>query len=222
MGAKEAFDNLKVELGETLLPVLTDLLEIIKDVIEWFKGLDDDTKELIAKFLLFTATIGPVISAVSGIVTVVGAATTAIGALGLGLAGISSATGPIALAIAGFASLASIIGNVIDMYEGWSSMQAAKEQAERLTKANAEARDSQIQKMLENPQSGLWAAEGSRERALADAAYRLVGLDPDQVRSQNQAPIVVNSTVQIDGEVVGQATTRQRSSMNQRLLGGST
>lgn len=218
---KESYDNLKIELMETLLPVLQDLIGVVKDIVAWFSNLDEDTKENIARFIVFTATIGPLITTIGSLIGIAKTLTTVLGVAGIGgtLTSLSAVGGPIALAVAGFASLASIIKNVSDMYEGWKSMQEGKEQAERLTKAVNDAKAAQIEKMTTNPYKGLAANVNSDEYKKAVAAYKLMGLNPDDYR-QRAIEIVNNQTLQLDGAVVAQSTTRQQANTNYKLNGG--
>jgi TP901 family phage tail tape measure protein len=218
---KESYDNLKIELMEALLPVLQDLIGVVKDIVAWFSNLDEDTKENIARFVVFTATIGPLISTIGSLIGIAKTLTTVLGVAGIGgtLTSLSAVGGPIALAIAGFASLASIIKNVSDMYEGWKSMQEGKEQAERLTKAVNEAKAAQIEKMTTNPYKGLAANVNSDEYKKAVAAYKLMGLNPDDYR-QRAIEIVNNPTLQLDGAVVAQSTSRHQANTNYKLNGG--
>ena len=218
---KESYDNLKIELMETLLPVLQDLIGVVKDIVAWFSNLDEDTKENIARFVVFTATIGPLITTIGSLIGIAKTLTTVLGVAGIGgtLTSLSAVGGPIALAIAGFASLASIIKNVSDMYEGWKSMEEGKRQAERLTKAVDEAKAAQIEKMTTNPYKGLAANVNSDEYKKAVAAYKLMGLNPDDYR-QKAIEIVNHQTLELDGAVVAQSTSRQQANTNYKLNGG--
>lgn len=218
---KESYDNLKIELMETLLPVLQDLIGVVKDIVTWFSNLDEDTKENIARFVVFIATIGPLITTIGSLIGIAKTLTTVLGVAGIGgtLTSLSAVGGPIALAIAGFASLASIIKNVSDMYEGWKSMEEGKRQAERLTKAVDEAKAAQIEKMTTNPYKGLAADVNSDEYKKAVAAYKLMGLNPDDYR-QKAIEIVNHQTLELDGAVVAQSTSRQQANTNYKLNGG--
>ena len=218
---KESYDNLKIELMETLLPVLQDLIGVVKDIVAWFSNLDEDTKENIARFVVFTATIGPLISTIGSLIAIAKTLSTVLGIAGIGgtLTKLSAAGGPIALAIAGFASLASIIKNVSDMYEGWKSMEEGKRQAERLTKAVNEAKQAQIEKMTTNPYEGLSKDVNSDEYKKAAAAYKLMGLNPDDYR-QKAIEVYSTSNIVLDSQVVAQSTTRQVASTNYKLNGG--
>lgn len=214
-GAQEEYDNLKIEIGEKLLPILSELLDIVKDVIDWFSNLDEGTLETIAKFALLVAAIGPVISAISGAITIISSLSTVLSALSL-----ASATSPVVLAIAAFGALALEIKTLLDLYHEWEITEEARRNAERISNAETKHKNETLNKMIENPYEDLWAEEGSNERALADAAYRLMGLDPDEFRAKGQ-PVEVTANIQLDSEVLGSTTVTAQQSRDQRVLGGS-
>lgn len=64
----EVGKELGVSFGDVLLPVLVPFLEGINNILIGFNNLDDGTKELIVKLLLFAATIGPILSIFSGMI----------------------------------------------------------------------------------------------------------------------------------------------------------
>lgn len=214
-GAQEEYDNLKIEIGEKLLPILSDLLDVVKDIIDWFSNLDEGTLETIAKFALLVAAIGPVISAVSGAITIITSLSGVLSALSL-----ASAASPVVLAIAAFGALALEIKTLLDLYHEWEITEEARRNAERISNAETKHKNETLNKMIENPYEDLWAEEGSNERALADAAYRLMGLDPDEFRAKGQ-PVEVTANIQVDSEVLGSTTVTAQQSRDQRVLGGS-
>ena len=217
-GAQEQFDNLKIELMETLMPVLQDLIKVVKDIVEWFSNLDDDTKENIAKFIALTAILGPLITTIGSVIGVVKTLGAVFGAMGFGgvLSSLVATGGPIALAVAGIAGLGATVVTVIkDMKE----LRELREQAERMT-ANVEAyKQSTKDKMINNPYKGLAADVNSDEYKKAVAAYKLMGLNPDDYR-QRAIEIVNNQTLELDGAVVAQSTSRQQANTNYKLNGG--
>lgn len=213
--AQQQYDNLKIEIGEKLLPILSELLDIVKDIIDWFSNLDEGTLETIAKFALLVAAIGPVISAISGAITIITSLSAVLSSLSL-----ASAASPVVLAIAAFGALALEIKTLLDLYHEWEITEEARRNAERISNAETKHKNETLNKMIENPYEDLWAEEGSNERALADAAYRLMGLDPDEFRAKGQ-PVEVTANIQLDSEVLGSTTVTAQQSRDQRVLGGS-
>lgn len=52
------------ELGETVMPVISEVLEIVADLIEKFNGLDKETQKMILGSIALIAVLGPVISTI--------------------------------------------------------------------------------------------------------------------------------------------------------------
>ena len=77
--AKEAMHQLQLAgsgLSEVAIssfaPVLTDIIADIKDLVIWFTGLDDGTKEMIVRIALLVAALGPMLSIGGKLVSGVG------------------------------------------------------------------------------------------------------------------------------------------------------
>lgn len=116
--AKIATNNLKLaaaELGTSLLstlqPIITKVVDKVKDFTQWFKNLSDGQKETIIKVAALVAALGPALiifgkmsTGISGIVKTVGTLGTKFG----GLSGVFTAiTGPVGAVIAIIAALAA-------------------------------------------------------------------------------------------------------------------
>lgn len=124
----DPIDNVKVamqgltsqgaELGgallETLAPMITALVEKIKELTTWFKGLDDSQKEMVVKIGLIAAAIGPLLIVLGQVITAVGSIMTVISGLGPVLTALSAAGGPILLTVAAVAALATIFNDAAD------------------------------------------------------------------------------------------------------------
>jgi len=106
--------NLAASLGETLLPMITPVIQKINEWVQKFSELDSGTKEMIVKMALAAAAIGPVFSVVGkltsgigGLIKGVGAAGKALSA-GKGLMGaLSAMISPAGLALAAIAAIAA-------------------------------------------------------------------------------------------------------------------
>lgn len=67
---KTQYANASLQLGSALLPVMKefsdilteDILPVLKEVIDWFKGLDDKTQSNIVSMLLLFAVLSPVLT----------------------------------------------------------------------------------------------------------------------------------------------------------------
>jgi len=115
---KNSVQDIAIELGQALLPVIIDLVEMVQPIVtkikEWataFKSLDEESQKSTLKMIALVAAIGPmisiagkVVSSVGGMVSVFGKVATAIGNAG-GIAKVFSTamtaiTGPVGIAIA--------------------------------------------------------------------------------------------------------------------------
>ena len=75
---KEFFKMIAIDIGETLIPILKDLMEKLKGVVNWWSNLSEGQRKLIVDIGLFIAALSPVliiggklISAVGTIMTII-------------------------------------------------------------------------------------------------------------------------------------------------------
>lgn len=68
---KSAMEGLAISFGEVLLPMLTNLVEKITDVVNWFNGLSDETKKTITVIAGIVAVLGPLMIIIGNIISVV-------------------------------------------------------------------------------------------------------------------------------------------------------
>ena len=75
---KESFKMIAIDIGETLIPILKDLMEKLKGVVSWWSNLSEGQRKLIVDIGLFIAALSPVliiggklISAVGTIMTII-------------------------------------------------------------------------------------------------------------------------------------------------------
>lgn len=108
--------ELAIEFGTALLPVLTDVLTILrdsflpvlKDVVAWFTGLDPTTQKVIVVMAALAAALGPVLIVVGQIAVGLGALIPLLPALGTAVGGATAALGPFAAVIAAIAGGAAL------------------------------------------------------------------------------------------------------------------
>lgn len=68
---KSALEGLAISFGEVLLPMLTNLVEKITDVVNWFNGLSDETKKTITVIAGIVAVLGPLLIIIGSIISAV-------------------------------------------------------------------------------------------------------------------------------------------------------
>src|SRR5690625_3063342 len=94
------------DFGETLRVAFETVVEVVKNVISWWSNLDGETKKMIGVFLGVAVATGPVLLAISKIITVI---TTLISGFGL----VKAAAGVVAGAIGSISAPVLIVIGVI-------------------------------------------------------------------------------------------------------------
>lgn len=82
---KASVQALGIEVGQKLLPALMPIVEKITDWVEAFGKLDNSTQQTIVKLAIFSAALGPVLSAVGRVGTGIGTLTKGFGVLATGI-----------------------------------------------------------------------------------------------------------------------------------------
>ncbi|MXO64865.1 phage tail tape measure protein [Altericroceibacterium endophyticum] len=114
-----AWDELKVAIGDRLLPKLTPVVNAITSLLEAFGKLPPGLQEFIVWAAIIAALLGPVLIAIGGLISVFGALSAVAGALSMGLLpllGIIALVAAVAVAIGAAAYL---------IYTHWDSIKAA-------------------------------------------------------------------------------------------------
>lgn len=111
---KSASEDVAIELGQMLIPLLNDMISLIKKGIAFWKGLDQDTRNTAVALGLVAASIGPLLTVLGTLVTAFAMLMTPIGLV------IAALTTGIILVIKNWDSfkfiLLDIINYFIDLY----------------------------------------------------------------------------------------------------------
>lgn len=116
---KSKLEGVALQLGETLLPMAEDGVELLTRAVDWFSKLDGETQEAIVKAGLLAAAIGPVLfvgsKLVGGLISIVSiggkvlggakALAGALGALGAGTGIAGAGAGGLSTALAGLGAV---------------------------------------------------------------------------------------------------------------------
>jgi len=116
---KEQAQQIGIQFGQILIPILEKLIAIIKPLMDRFQGLSKEQQEMIVKIALVAAAVGPVLLIVGKVVSVIGTISTAFGAVSGAMvaaggasgavgAAIAAITGPVGIAIAAIVSFIAI------------------------------------------------------------------------------------------------------------------
>jgi hypothetical protein len=127
-----AFEQVKIEIGDVLMPVVLQVVGVVKQAIAWFKELDPGIKRIAVVFGILAAAVGPVLVVFGTLLSAIGSIMAVLGTGGLAGA-LAALTGPVGLVVlavtglvTGFAAMyassekfrgmiSGIITGVIDM-----------------------------------------------------------------------------------------------------------
>lgn len=93
------------ELLSTLAPMITKLVEKIRELTTWFKGLSDEQKQMVVKIGLIVAAIGPLLIVIGQLTTGIGGIMTLVSTLGPAIGALGAVGGPILLTVAAVGAL---------------------------------------------------------------------------------------------------------------------
>ena len=130
---KEQAQQIGIQFGQILIPILEKLIAVIKPLMDKFQGLSKEQQESIVKIALIVAAIGPIILIVGKVITIIGTLSSIISAVSGAIAaagGASAAfgaafaaiTGPVGIAIA---VIAGLIAVGVLLYKNWDTIKAA-------------------------------------------------------------------------------------------------
>lgn len=98
--------ELKVSFGQLINPYLTQLVEMLIKLVDWFNGLSTEHKKLILIIGALAIAIGPILIIISAMATGLSVLITVVGALGTALAFL--AANPVVLIIAAIVALIAV------------------------------------------------------------------------------------------------------------------
>lgn len=114
---KSAVEGAAIAIGEKLRPFIRDVVQKIKEWVDWFNQLDPATQDMIVKIGIFAASIGPLVFALGGflkhlgdIFDFAGRLTGHLGKLGKAFEFLTSPVGLVVLAIA------AVIGVIVYLW----------------------------------------------------------------------------------------------------------
>lgn len=126
---KKTFNELKnvmIELGDALLevlaPVIEAVVEKVKEFSEWFSGLSDETKKVIAVATIVGAALAPILIIIGKLITTIGTIVQVVGMIAGVSAPVIAIIAGIAVAIAGIILVIRNWGDITDwLSEKWNA-----------------------------------------------------------------------------------------------------
>lgn len=130
---KEQAQEIGIQFGQILIPILENLMEVIKPLMDKFQGLSKEQQESIVKIGLIVAAVGPIILVIGKVITIIGAIASAISTVSgviSAAGGVTAAfgtvmtvlTGPIGIIIA---VIAGLIAVGVALYKNWDVVKAS-------------------------------------------------------------------------------------------------
>lgn len=142
-----ALSNMKVaaitvgeELKETVIPILNNVADRLRNLVNWWNNLSEEQEDNILRWLKIAAAIGPVIFVFGKLISMIGKTIKGIaalkGAISAVMAGTMTMTGTIGLVVAGLAALGLGIHAVVKNWDNFiSKEQRAKNALEDINQA---------------------------------------------------------------------------------------
>ncbi|MGG1660567.1 phage tail tape measure protein [Brevibacillus sp. NRS-1366] len=116
-----AIEGVALQVADILLPIFRDMVELVKNVVEWFASFDEETQKIIVGIGVFAAAISPVLLGLGSLITTVGTIVQAfdtISGVFSKVGGVMTLlSGPVGIAIAAIAALAVAAYLIYDNWE---------------------------------------------------------------------------------------------------------
>jgi phage-related protein len=127
---KEQAEQLGIQFGQLLIPILEKLIGIVKPLMDKFQGLSKEQQEMIVKIGLVVAAVGPIIGIIGKVISIAGTLSTVIGSISGAMAaagGASAALGAVFTALTGPVGIAiAVIGGLVAvgvlLYKNWDTI----------------------------------------------------------------------------------------------------
>lgn len=148
------------ELLKTLAPMITKLVDKLKELTSWFEELDDSQKETVVKIGLLVAAIGPLL-------VIIGQVATGVGALTVALSGVG---GPVFLAVAAVGALSAALYKAKKESDSYYTSARKLSEAEQQNKEKIEALSESYDQMVERRDEVVKGieVEAAKEQALVE------------------------------------------------------
>lgn len=182
---KEQAQQIGIQFGQILIPILEKLIAVIKPLMDRFQGLSKQQQEMVVKVALIAAAIGPVVLVIGKIVSVIGTLSSAFGAISGAMAAaggasgalgtaIAAITGPIGIAIAAVAAFIAVFVLLFRNNESFrNSVITVWNQIKAIMAGVFEAINALIQAFVQVA-GAIWQKYGADIIAVISAAFNVI------------------------------------------------
>ena len=126
---KSQLQELAISFGELLMPLLREVVDKIRGIVDWLNSLSDEQKEQILKIAAIVAAVGPVLLIIGKVITAVSTVISIISTITTVLSVAGAAIGAAALPILGIvAAIAAVIAIGVAVYKNWDTIKEKAEQ----------------------------------------------------------------------------------------------
>lgn len=163
---KSMLEELAISFGDLLMPLIREVVEKIKEIVDWLNSLDESQKETILKIAAVAAAVGPLIMVIGSVISTIGTVITIIGTL---LPILMGPVGIIALIVAAVVALGVAIYKNWDEIKAWAEgvWKAVKEMADKFVSKVKEIKDNVVSKFNEIKQKIVDSVTNAKNLALA-------------------------------------------------------
>lgn len=151
---KKTFQDLLGELSKSLMPIIDKLITKLQRVVDWFKGLDDNQKQVITRIGLFIAALGPVLMIIGKIISFAGTIFSILskvaGFIGKVTSGVSGLSGVLSVITGPVGIVIGVIGALIAAFKYlWDTNEAFRAKVMEVWASIQELYTSSIQPLIE-------------------------------------------------------------------------
>ena len=191
---KSQLQELAIGIGDTMMPVIRDIVAKIQEFVDWLNSLDEGTKKTIGTVLAVTAALSPVLIIVGKLIAAIGTIMTILNPLTLAIGGVAAAMIYLGVtaedAYAEAAALnereAETAGTVDGLAESYSALAEARDAAVKTAEdeANKEAYLwGELQKVVDADGNVLKGQE-ARAQYLTGELAEALGIEIDLTKGQ--------------------------------------
>ncbi|MDD4802303.1 MAG: phage tail tape measure protein [Syntrophomonas sp.] len=182
---KEQAQQIGIQFGQILIPILERLIAVIKPLLDRFQGLSKEQQDLIVKIALIAAAIGPVILIIGKAVAIAGSLSSTVGSIsgamaaaggasGVLGAAIAAITGPVGIVIAAIAAFIAVFALLFKNNEAFRSNVLTVWEQIKTAMSTAFAALKTLIQVFVTTAGAIWEKYGDDIVAVITAAFNVI------------------------------------------------